>query len=107
MQLVFERLRQADLKLKGSKCSLLQRQVEFLGYSVSGLGLGVTSAKVAAVTNWPTPLNLYETRSFIGFCSYYRRFIKGFADIAAPLHELTRKNVSFHWGLNNKKPSMS
>jgi transposase InsO family protein len=103
LQQVFERLRQAGLKLKGSKCSLFQRQVEFLGFQLSGDGLEVTKAKCDAVTNWPVPINLSEVRAYLGFCSYYRRMVKGFADIAAPLHELTRKNVSFHWGPEQQK----
>ena len=65
---------------------------------MSESGISVTETKVLAVKNWPVPLNLHEVRSFVGFCSYYRRFIEKFADIAAPLHELTRKNVKFHWG---------
>ena len=98
LQQVFERIRQAGLKLKGSKCSFFQRKVEFLGHVISENGVGVLESKVSAVKTWPVPLNLHEVRSFTGFCSYYRRFIEGFAQIAAPLHELTRKNVRFHWG---------
>ena len=51
-----------------------------------------------AVRSWTTPRNLTEVRSFVGLCSYYRRFIAGFADVAAPLHALTRKNARFIWG---------
>ena len=49
------------------------------------------------VIEWPTPSNLHEVRSFLGLCSYYRRFVAGFASIAAPLHALTRKNAVFRW----------
>ena len=57
--------------------------------------------KVEAVQNWPTPRNLTELRSFVGLC--YRRFIAGFSDLAAPLHDLTKKNVRFRWGPDQDK----
>jgi hypothetical protein len=75
LKLVFDRVRQAGLKLKASKCCLLQRKVSFLGHVVSADGLEVQEEKVAAVKSWPIPTNLHEIRSFVGFCSYYRRFI--------------------------------
>ena len=66
-------------------------------------GFEVQPEKVEAVENWPTPRNLTELRSFVGLCSYYRRFIPGFADMAAPLHALTRKNARFNWGPEQEK----
>src|SRR5208282_1522286 len=98
LRLVFERVRKAGLKLKASKCSLLQRKVSFLGHVVSANGLEVQEEKVSAVRSWSTPTNLHDVRSFVGFCSYYRRFIESFANIAAPLHLLARKGVRFNWG---------
>ncbi|MCO5598493.1 hypothetical protein L7F22_052590 [Adiantum nelumboides] len=55
-------------------------------------------AKIKAIQNWPKPVNLHEVRSFLGLCSYCRRFIRFFAEIAAPLHDLTRKSVVFRFG---------
>ena len=53
--------------------------------------------KLKAIQEWPSPQHLHELRSFIGLCSYYRRFIQGFATLAGPLHELTKKKVKFQW----------
>jgi len=95
---VFDRIRQAGLKLKANKCSLLQQTVAFLGHVVSSNGLEVQEEKVSTVRSWPVPTNLHDLRSYVGFCSYYRRFIEGFSNIASPLHELTKKGARFVWG---------
>ena len=94
---MFERLRGASLKLRVKKCCLFQRKVAFLGHVLSEAGIEMQEDKVAAVRDWPTPENLTQLRSFLGLCSYYRRFIPGFADVAAPLHALHRKRVAFTW----------
>jgi len=94
---VFGRLRKANLKLHPAKCCFFQRRVKFLGHVISEAGIEVQTDKVATVQDWPTPRNLTELRSFVGLCSYYRRFINKFADVAAPLHELQRKGVPFVW----------
>jgi len=77
--------------------------VSFLGHVISEACVEVQEDKVAAVRDWPVPRDLSEVRSFLGLCSYYRRFIAGFAGIAAPLHWLMRKYVRFHWGPDQDK----
>lgn len=94
---VFTRLREAHLKLKPSKCHLLKSEVSFLGHRISEAGIATDPGKVEAVRDWPTPRNVEQLRTFLGFASYYRRFVKGFADIAAPLHRLTQKGLRFVW----------
>lgn len=83
---VFSRLQEQGLKVKFSKCHFFQRQVKYLGHVVSAEGVATDPDKVAVVRDWKTPTNLAELRSFLGFASYYRRFIAGFAKMAAPLH---------------------
>ena len=70
-----------------------------MGHVVSENGLSPDPAKVQAVANWRVPTNVIEVRSFLGLAGYYRRFIKDFARIAAPLTNLTRKNHPFTWSL--------
>ena len=97
LKLILDRLRTAGLKLKPSKCNLLQKSISFLGHIVSENGIAADPVKVQAVAEWPRPTNVTEVRSFLGLCSYYRRFVQGFAAIAGPLHALTGKNAKFVW----------
>jgi transposase InsO family protein len=94
---VFVRLQQAQLKLKPSKCHIFQLRVSFLGHVVSESGIEPDPEKVEAVKTWPRPKNLTEVRAFVGLAGYYRNHIRGFAEIARPLHELTRKGERFQW----------
>jgi predicted aspartyl protease len=94
---VFDRLREAGMMLKAKKCDLFQKEVTYLGHKVSDKGVEADSQKVEAVKNWPVPNSVKEVRSFLGLCSYYRRFVQGFATIASPLHKLTEKSKTFEW----------
>ena len=92
---VFDRFREAGLKLKPSKCTFGQKEVAFPGHIVSDKGVATDPAKVAAITNWPTPRSRKEVQQFLGLGNYYRRFIKDFATIAKPLHRLTETGREF------------
>ena len=94
---VLGKLQDSGLKLKARKCQLFQKEVEYLGHVVSSSRIRTDPKKIEAVQNWPVPGNVTELCAFIGLCSYYRRFIKGFADIAKPLHRLTGKDQVFNW----------
>jgi len=85
---ILGRLRWARLKLKCSKCCLFRRQVSFLGHVVSTDGIAMQPEKISAIRDWPTPVSIHECRVYLGLCSYYRRFIDRFSDVAAPLYEL-------------------
>ena len=94
---VFERIRDAKLKLRPDKCVILQKQVNFPGHVVSTEGTTMDPKKLEVVQKWETPRNLKEVRAYVGFISYYRRYIKDFSTTARALHALTRKNVKFEW----------
>jgi hypothetical protein len=96
--LVFERLREAKLKLKPAKCSLFKPSVAFLGHVVNAQGINTDPEKVRAIAERPEPRNLEELWSFLGMARYYRGHIKDYAQMATPLHDLTKKNTPWTWG---------
>ena len=84
-------MQEAGLKLKPRKCHLFKKEVESLGHIVSSSGIKTDPKKIQAVKSWPIPSNVTDLRAFLGLCSYCRRFVSGFADIAKLLHRLTAK----------------
>ena len=90
LRCVLERLREAKLVANLKKCDLFKTELEFVGFQVSARGILPSKKKVQAIQDWPVPSNVQEVRQFVGLASHYRRFIKGFASLAAPLTELTK-----------------
>ena len=94
---VFSRFSAAGLRLKPSKCELFRTQVAFLGHVVNREGVCPDPRKIEVIQKWPAPINVSEVRSFVGFASYYRKYVSNFSEMAAPLHALTRKDAKFAW----------
>lgn len=88
LELVLSRLQEHNLKLKLQKCNFFQQEVKYLGHIVSADGVATDPDKISAVSQWGRPVTVKELRSFLGFASYYRRFVEGFSKMAAPLHRL-------------------
>ena len=88
---VLQRLRQAKLFVKLSKCEWHTKRTEYLGYIVSPEGISIDNDRVQTILSWPKPKSVHDIRVFIGFMNYYRRFIYGFSRLALPLTKLTQK----------------
>jgi len=88
LEKVFDKLHQSGLKLSPKKCFLFQEKVKYVGHIVSASGIETDPDKTIKLHTWPSPKNVDELRTFLGFASYYRRFVKGFASIAKPLNSL-------------------
>ena len=100
LKAVIERISAAGLKLKPSKCKFIRQTVEFLGHVLTPMGIRPNPDRVGAVQNFPRPKSVREVRQFLGLASYYRRFVKGFATLAQPLHSLTKANSRFNWTID-------
>jgi hypothetical protein len=94
---VLQKLKEYNLVIKLKKCRFCQKKIEFLGHEIGEEGLKPNSKKIEAIMKIQEPKTITEVRSFLGLCSYYRRFVKGFSKIAGPLTELTKKNIPFDW----------
>ena len=85
---VFTRLKSYGLKLEIRKCSFFKKSVKYLGHVVSSEGVATDPDKISAVRDWALPQTLRELRAFIGFASYYRRYVPRFTQLAMPLHRV-------------------
>ena len=95
---VLHKLREYRLYSKASKCEILKTSLEVLGHEVTVDGMAPTEHKLKAVREWERPKDVTSLRSFLGFTNYYRRYVQGYAHVANPLTELTKKGVPFQWG---------
>ena len=96
IQMVFEKLKSANLSMKKSKCSFFSKEIQYLGHIVSATGIRPLPAKTHAIQHMQSQKTPKQVRAFPGLVGYYRKFIKGFAKIAKPLMHLTRKQVKFN-----------
>ena len=94
---VLRKLSAAGLQADITKCAFHVTQVPYLGLIITTEGVKMDPAKIDAIVNWPRLVNVKDVQSFLGFANFYRRFIYGYSKLAAPLTNLTRKDVRFEW----------
>ncbi|KAL0202014.1 hypothetical protein M9458_000032, partial [Cirrhinus mrigala] len=95
---VLQRLIQHKLYAKEEKCQFHQQSIAFLGYVISPEGVAMDDSKVSAVRDWPRPKTLKELQRFLGFSNFYRRFIRNFSTVAAPLTSMVKRGkVHLTW----------
>ncbi|XP_056094883.1 uncharacterized protein LOC130073475 [Rhinichthys klamathensis goyatoka] len=94
---VLQRLLENGLFVKAEKCAFHAQSVPFLGYIISSEGVRMDPEKVKAVVEWPSPDSRKALQRFLGFANFYRRFIRNFSQLAAPLTALTSPRTAFRW----------
>lgn len=94
---VLTRLRKVNLKLNPAKCVFARKSVLYLGHLISDKGIQPDPDKLTAIKNFPVPKNADESKRFVAFANYYRKFVKNFSIIAAPLNKLQKKGAIFEW----------
>ena len=94
---VLKALQEADIKLRPDKCKFHVKTVKFLGSIITTDGIQMNNEKVKAIRKGPEPRNLKEVQFFLGFATFYQRFIQGYSQICTPLTKMTKKEQPFHW----------
>ncbi|KAL0204234.1 hypothetical protein M9458_002252, partial [Cirrhinus mrigala] len=100
---VLDRLQEEGLKLSLDKCQFCRTSVTYVGHIVSQDGIATDPSKVEAVVNWPRPQTVTQLRSFLGFCGYYRRFVRGYSSLCKPLNQLLKGYPQKRQGKDNIK----
>ena len=94
---ILDKLEKYNLFLKPEKCKFHQQEVEYLGVIIGNGTVKMDPVKIQGIMEWPTPKMVKDVQSFLGFCNFYRMFIKDFSNIAHPLNNLTCKNEPWNW----------
>jgi hypothetical protein len=95
---VLERMRTVELFAKLIKCDFMTEELFYLGHIISKDGVKVDPRKTCRVQEWPRPQIVKHIRQFLGLANYFRKYIKGYSTVAAPLTRLTGSTVAWEWG---------
>ena len=97
LKIVLGLLRKHKLYAKLFKCKFVQSELKFLGHIISAKGIQVDPAKVSIVKDWPVPKSKHDMQKFLGLTKYFRKFIMGYAQLVAPIQQLTKKDKDYAW----------
>ena len=97
LKIIFQRLKEAGLKLKQSKCNFIKKHIQYLGHLISPEGIQPLPVKLESIRNMLPSKSAKEIKQFLGLAGYYHKFVPRFSDLSRPLTRLTWKDVLFEW----------
>ena len=97
MRQVIDKATEYNLKLNFDKCQIRQKRVMYVGHLVTSKGLQADPDKIKAVAEMPAPTDKEGVKRFLGFVQYLSKFIPNLSDVDAPLREVTKTGLLFHW----------
>ena len=97
MKKALQLLKENNLFLKPGKCEFCRTKIEWLGMIIEEGKISMDPGKLKGISEWPSPTTVKQTRGFLGFRNFYRRFIRHFSEIAKPLNDLLKKDLKFEW----------
>ena len=103
LEQLFQRFRDANLRMNGKKCSFAKTEVKYIGHILSKDGIRIDPSKADVISSWPCPKTHKHSKSFLGIASYHKRFINHYSQRSAPLRNLLSKDVPFTWGEAQEK----
>ena len=98
LQMLFQKFRDANLRMNGKKCSFAQDEVKYIGHILSKDGIRIDPSKTEVISSWPRPKTAKQVRSYLGMANSYRRFIHRYSQRSEPLRGLLSKDIKFELG---------
>ena len=102
LEMVLSRIKQAGLKLAPTKCKFMETEIKYLGHIINEEGVKTDPDKISSIKEWKIPGCKKELQTFLGFCNYYRRFIKDYATMSSPLSSMLKNDSKFMWTEESK-----
>lgn len=100
---VLQRVIDSKLACNLSKCVFHKKNIDFLGYEITPLGVNMCPDRIKVINEWAAPTDLKSLQSFLGFCNFYRGFIPDYSEITIPLTNLTKKDQMWCWDDNEAR----
>jgi len=91
-----------NLYTKAEKCFFEQSSIKYLSVIILENKVQIDEKKLSGVLEWPVPTKVKQVQAFLGFANFYHRFIENFAKISKPLSDLTKKNSTWTWGIEQQ-----
>jgi len=97
LRLILDRILHSGLRLRADKCTFAQSEFKYLGMILSKDCIKPDPANLALIKDTKPPTNAKLSKSFLGLCGFYRRFIRGYSKMCQPFRNLLKKNAPFEW----------